>query len=146
MVVTMPPFFSTKMAAVTSLIMLTRSQNRNNHTYKPKFIKHCMFHGYGFIIFGSMTTLSTSIIFFIFLTCDRYFNGRLGVNCTKYAYNRNQRVQIIRNRHFVFGFTSFQVLTVFQLSVWIEIKTFYSQKQSRNLMMMFILLEIRYKL
>ena len=41
------------------------------------------------------------------------FNGLVLVKCAKYAYIRVQRVKINKNRHFVFGFTSLPVLTVF---------------------------------
>ena len=44
---------------------------------------------------------------------DRYFNGCFLVECTKYAYIDLHLVNIIRNRHFVFKFTSLPVLTVF---------------------------------
>ena len=50
----------------------------------------------------------------IFRKFDRYFNGRFLVKRIKYAYIRVQRVEISKNRHFVFRFMSLPVLTVFQ--------------------------------
>ena len=49
----------------------------------------------------------------IFPKFDRYFNGHFLVKCARYVYICNQRVKISKNRHFVFGFTSLPVLTVF---------------------------------
>ena len=43
------------------------------------------------------------------------------VKYTKYAYIHAQRVEISKNQHFVFGFTSFLFLTVFQPSFWQEV-------------------------
>ena len=67
----------------------------------------------GFNRFGPISALELLYIL-MFLNFDRYFNGRFLVKRIKYAYIRVQRVEINKNRYFVFRFMSLPVLTVFQ--------------------------------